>query len=162
MGCVAPVKDIDYRPSSCITIRDSLRIIRFTLYTGDKPVKPKNGNIYYWYGSNQIHISRSGYSGRLPDGVYTVYNEHGGLLEQGSFVKGLRTGKWLRWSADGEVELCIKYLNRSVIDTIYPGHQKQISKAKEDTCKINNRNEKTGRMLIEKKPKNDKAANDRY
>lgn len=119
-GCIGPVKDVSYHPSSMMTIRDSLTTIRFTLFPGDKPVKPKKGKHYYWYGTNQIHITEGDYAGRPVDGIYTAFDESGGLVEKGNFDKGLKVGIWVRWDLKGNKIYCIKYRHGIAKDTIRP------------------------------------------
>jgi hypothetical protein len=135
-GCIGPIKDVDYHPSSMITIRDSLTTIRFTLYPGDKPVKPKKGKNYYWYGTNRIHTTTDDYSGRLLDGTFMIFNETGGLLEKGTFDDGLKTGNWVTWGATGEVNTCIKYRNGFARDTIQKNLIKNIPSGKNDTTGV--------------------------
>lgn len=63
----------------------------------------KDSLFYYWYGSNEIHITQSGFSGKLLNGGYTEYYPNKNLKEQGMFKKGLKNGVWKSWNRDGQL-----------------------------------------------------------
>src|SRR4051812_435661 len=55
---------------------------------------PRTDRSYYWYGSNAVHITQGGYSGKLLHGKYQEYYPDKSLREQGEFQKGLKEGTW--------------------------------------------------------------------
>lgn len=132
-GCLGPVNDVCYYPSSLITLHDGAKTLRFTLYTGKKNVTAKKGYRYYWFGNTRIHTTVGDYSGRLLDGSYTVLNELGGLSEKGNFDKGLKTGIWVIWKNTGDIMYRLKYSKGELKDTIQ-------SKSKKDTLAEHPRN----------------------
>jgi hypothetical protein len=87
-------------------------IYRVRIYESDKtilaeitpvksPPRAKAGLDYYWYGANIIHATPGGYSGKLLNGRYTEFYPDKSLKAQGAFKKGLKTGVWKTWNADG-------------------------------------------------------------
>lgn len=66
--------------------------------------KAKSNLRYYWYSANAIHDTQSGYSGRLLDGLYSVFYVNKNLKEQGTFKKGLKNGVWKHWKEDGSLQ----------------------------------------------------------
>jgi hypothetical protein len=132
-ACISPIKDVSYIPSSMITIREGVKTIRFTLYRSDKPVKPKKGKHYFWYGTNKIHSNEGDYYGRLLDGKYMVFDVTGGLIESGNFDKGLKVGHWVTWNPSGEIHYTLKYRNGVARDTIHSKWLKKIFVGKSDT-----------------------------
>lgn len=58
---------------------------------------------YYWYSANMIHDTQGGYSGRLLNGLYSVFYLNKNLKEQGNFKKGLKDGTWKTWKEDGSL-----------------------------------------------------------
>ena len=152
-GCIGPIKDISYQPSSLITIRDSLKYIRCALYLGDKPVIPKNGKRYYWCEANRIHSTVGDYSGRLLNGVYLAFDNEGELIEKGSFDRGLKKGAWVSWCRTGEVLYYVKHRNGKARDTTWSKLIKKQIYIK-DTAVINPK--KVIKEKATKKKKNEK------
>ncbi len=64
-------------------------------------ISTKSDKLYYWYGSNLIHTTQGGFSGRLLNGLYTEYYLNKNLKEQGLFKKGLKDGPWKSWNEGG-------------------------------------------------------------
>jgi len=66
---------------------------------------------YYWYSSNEIHITQGGFSGKLLNGQYTEYYPDKSLKEQGQFKKGLKNGLWKNWNNDGTLQATSNWKN---------------------------------------------------
>lgn len=62
---------------------------------------PDHEKLYYWYGSNAIHVTQGGYSGKLLHGKYEEYYADKSLKEQGEFSNGLKDGTWKSWLESG-------------------------------------------------------------
>jgi len=60
---------------------------------------------YYWWGGKQIQVTQGGYSGKLLNGVFTVYYLNKQLKQQGLFKKGLKNGEWKEWNEQGKLIL---------------------------------------------------------
>ena len=80
---------ISHRPI-VITSADSI------VYANALMEVPKRHNTdiaknYYWYASNKISTNKGGYSGKLLDGSFEVYDVHGNLLKQGFFCERAKT-----------------------------------------------------------------------
>ena len=97
---------------------------------------------YYWYDANQIHMTQGGFSGKLLDGLYAAYYRNKNLEEQGNFKKGLKTGIWKKWRADGSLESTTQWNHGLLIPGNRPPIWKRIRfpkwkwhKAKSDTLK---------------------------
>ena len=71
----------------------------------------KSALFYYWYGSNEIHVTQGGFSGKLLNGQYTEYYPNKNLKEQGQFKKGLKNGLWKAWNGDGLLLSTTKWNN---------------------------------------------------
>lgn len=80
--------------------------------------KPQKHSIYYWYKSGQIHHSRGGYDGQMLDGPYSVSDIHHNLVEQGTFVKGRKTGVWKTWYPSQNIKSQRYYFPNSDIQNI--------------------------------------------
>lgn len=71
-------------------------------HTGtDKITVSHHDRIYFWYGSNAIHQTEGGFSGRLLNGQYQEFYADKNLREQGEFKDGLKDGVWQSWSENG-------------------------------------------------------------
>ncbi|WP_158829365.1 toxin-antitoxin system YwqK family antitoxin [Mucilaginibacter lacusdianchii] len=66
--------------------------------------EPQTDRSYYWYGSNAVHITQGGYSGKLLHGSYQEFYPDKSLREQGEFKKGLKEGTWKTWQESGALE----------------------------------------------------------
>jgi hypothetical protein len=105
-----------------------------------KPVNsipiPSQDLWYYWYRSNDIHVTQGDFSGRLLNGVYTEYYLNKNLKVQGSFNKGLKNGIWKNWNEDGNLTdvYTWSYGKKSGEFTLYDGHGKlkQVGNYKND------------------------------
>lgn len=84
-----------------ITLSD--KTIAAELTANARDFTPKTDKTYYWYGSNAIHATQAGYSGRLLNGQYTEYYLNKNLKVQGNFKEGLKTGVWKKWDQDGRL-----------------------------------------------------------
>lgn len=71
-------------------------------------IKPNRS--YYWWGGKQIQVTQGGYSGKLLDGVFTVYYLNKQLKQQGLFKKGLKYGEWKEWNEQGKLTLRTTYV----------------------------------------------------
>jgi hypothetical protein len=72
-----------------------------------KPIKNapdvETDRLYFWYGSNIIHTTQGGFSGRLLNGDYSEYYLSKNLKEQGLFDEGLKNGIWKSWDDNGNL-----------------------------------------------------------
>lgn len=135
-GCLGPVRNVYYQPSSLITIRDSAETVSFTVNPDTKGIKPKKKKYYHWYGTNRVHRTKGDYAGRLLDGAYMAFNSTGSLIEKGSFDNGLKSGRWVVWTPSGDVSYILKYRNGVAKDTLRPKIPgKKIAKKKENEKK---------------------------
>lgn len=57
--------------------------------------------LYYWTGSNTVHTTQGGFSGKLLNGNYTEFYLNKGIKEQGRFKAGLKDGVWKSWNEKG-------------------------------------------------------------
>lgn len=117
-GCITAVRDINYRPLNIRTIKDSLQMIYFSLYTGEKPIMAKDNCRYYWFANNRIQQSVGDYSGHLLHGTYSIFTSGGALHEKGVFKYGLKTDTWTEWEPSGDIKYRIKYSKGEVKDTV--------------------------------------------
>ncbi len=78
--------------------------------TDATPVAKKDVS-YYWFKSQQVHTSQEDYAGELIHGVYTKYYYNNQVAEKGTFNKGLKTGLWNSWDAQGNLTLREKWKN---------------------------------------------------
>jgi hypothetical protein len=83
-----------------VRITEGDKIIQVEL----KPIKDapdvETDRQYFWYGSNIIHITQGGFSGRLLNGEYYLNKN---LKEQGVFNEGLKKGVWKNWDENGNL-----------------------------------------------------------
>lgn len=75
--------------------------VKASIYLKNIKLNPKQNLIYYWYNSDRINRNMGGYSGRLLDGTYKVFDLNKNLIAEGSYKKGLRNGIWKRWNNKG-------------------------------------------------------------
>lgn len=59
---------------------------------------------YYWYYDNKIHFNQGGYSGKLLNGNYQVFDGTNKLIEKGQFKNGLKFNSWTQWFANGKIK----------------------------------------------------------
>ena len=72
-------------------------------FISDKEPKVKSNVFYHWLKSQEIHLTKSGYSGDLLHGEYTKYYQTNQLAEKGSFKGGLKKGVWSSWYKNGQL-----------------------------------------------------------
>ncbi len=73
------------------------------VWTDAHTIKANQKKTYYWFKSGQIRNTRGGYDGKLLHGYYKSFYPDKNLKEAGSFKKGIKTGKWIRWYQNGEI-----------------------------------------------------------
>src|SRR4051812_4990317 len=95
-------KGFDLAINQKVVIRFEDRIVNVDLLQSDKKVKAQDDKYYHWYNSNDIKITRGGFSGKLLHGHYTEYYLNKNLKEKGQFKNGLKTGEWKSWYLNGE------------------------------------------------------------
>jgi antitoxin component YwqK of YwqJK toxin-antitoxin module len=59
---------------------------------------------YYWYKAQQVIRTQGGNAGQLLDGQFESFYSNKQLCEKGRFRKGLKTGEWNYWSAQGKLQ----------------------------------------------------------
>lgn len=79
----------------------------------DKPLKNgvSDNYTYYWYYAGTINQNQGGYSGKLINGRFEVFDNHQKLLSQGNFRFGLKYGNWIRWYEDGTLKQSCSFKN---------------------------------------------------
>ncbi|MES2807017.1 MAG: hypothetical protein V4619_00220 [Bacteroidota bacterium] len=80
------------------------KIIQAELLPVKSDPDTETDRLYYWYGSNKIHITQGGFSGRLLNGQYIEYYLNKNIKEEGRFVKGLKEGVWKNWTENGVLQ----------------------------------------------------------
>jgi antitoxin component YwqK of YwqJK toxin-antitoxin module len=78
-----------------------------------KPTKNKLNELftYYWYYDGKINHNQGGYSGKLLQGTYEVFDNAGKLIEKGQFKNGLQTNIWTTWYPNGTIKSIVDYKN---------------------------------------------------
>lgn len=66
---------------------------------------------YYWYGSNTVHQTQGGFSGKLLNGSYKEYYLDKNLKEEGIYKAGLKDGVWKTWTTDGKLVSSLTWSN---------------------------------------------------
>lgn len=95
-----------------VTYPDS--VIKLTAYNGDKQVKVKDNCLYYWYANNQVHCNKAGYSGKLLDGTYSVFDRAQKLIAAGTYKMGRKDGVWKYWYTNGQLKTVEEWSNGSI------------------------------------------------
>ena len=90
--------------------------INFYVNTLDPRWKPKQGLRYYWYSMEKINSNIGGFSGKLLQGQYTVYDNDNNMLTQGSFNNGLKDGTWNTWYSNGKLKFTCRWKNGIIKD----------------------------------------------
>lgn len=108
-GCLTPIGDMEYIPTSTITLTDSIQTIRFSLRSETEQLKLSDDCTYYWFEANKIHRTQAGYSGKLLNGFFVRYDLSGNLLEKGLFKNGLKEGIWKEWHPDGNIKSIVSW-----------------------------------------------------
>jgi len=78
---------------------DKIELIEINPVSGQP--KLKKDRFYYWYMSDNVHMTQGGFSGQRLNGMYNAYYPDKNLKEQGVFENGLKTGTWKNWKDDG-------------------------------------------------------------
>jgi hypothetical protein len=76
----------------------------------DKRIRTNLSKTYYWYQRGKICHNTGNYSGKLLHGNYNVFLEDI-LILSGTFNKGLRSGRWITWNNNGNINKIILYQN---------------------------------------------------
>lgn len=85
---------------------DSLMEFRIS----DEDISVEDDKEYWWYRGGEIHRQYAGYSGKLLDDSFIVYDREGRLTCEGTFKEGLKHGIWKKWLA-GDLVSMIEYKN---------------------------------------------------
>jgi antitoxin component YwqK of YwqJK toxin-antitoxin module len=88
-------------------------------YRGDKTIKPKDDNIYYWYGVQDFKHTRGGFDGKILHGEFVMFYRNKDLLSKGNFKYGLKQGEWKTWYIGGERKSKEKWHNGKLIGSAY-------------------------------------------
>jgi hypothetical protein len=82
-----------------------------------KPAEKLRFDRYYsWYDKGIIGVTQGGYSGKVLDGEYTaLYLENKQLREKGKYQMGLKAGKWLFWTKDGNIKEVQRWNNGKLV-----------------------------------------------
>lgn len=86
-----------------VIVNSSDSTIYAEVWTDAHTIKANQRKTYYWFKSGQIRNTRGGYDGKLLHGYYKSFYLDKNLKEAGSFKKGIKTGKWIRWYQNGEI-----------------------------------------------------------
>ena len=100
---LATAQDIPASGFDKIRIADQDKIIQAELLPVSSPPAKKVQLLYYWSSSNMIHSTQGSYSGRLLNGLYNEYYLNKSLKVQGVFKKGLKDGIWRNWNESGNL-----------------------------------------------------------
>ena len=68
-----------------------------------KKKKYSGKKTYYWYKSQTIISTKGAASGHLLNGSYKVFYDNQQFAEKGTFINGLKHGKWIFWDPNGEI-----------------------------------------------------------
>jgi antitoxin component YwqK of YwqJK toxin-antitoxin module len=101
--------DTDTNLPKFINTKDS--VIKLYILEDVPEMDIKKDRMYYWFTLNQIHKTKGGYSGKVLNGLYQVFNSTNDLIEQGEFKNGLKTGKWTRWYKNGQIANISNWVN---------------------------------------------------
>lgn len=84
----------------------------YTFFIHSKDVKSKKlSKNYYWYKSNEIHVSQGFSSGQLLHGAYTKSFKNNNLAENGNFKNGLKNKLWKEWYMNGILKKTVQWKN---------------------------------------------------
>jgi antitoxin component YwqK of YwqJK toxin-antitoxin module len=100
---------IKKRSEVILNYPDSTVKANILLANFEKP--PKSDRVYYWFYQDQINKNVGGYSGRILDGRYTVFDLGKNLITEGMFKKGLKHGTWKKWLNKGGLLSIEEYKN---------------------------------------------------
>lgn len=74
----------------------------YVLFQNGK-IRPQDGRTYFWYASNAIQQTESGFDGKLLHGEYKAFYLNNALKEWGHFHNGIKIGVWKNWHANGKL-----------------------------------------------------------
>lgn len=79
------------------------------VYLVDVSVKTNYETRYHWFKNNELHSNVGGYTGKLLDGQFKKICDDGILIEQGSYLNGIKSGVWKNWNRKGDLLSIISY-----------------------------------------------------
>lgn len=83
--------------------------VRFDIYIKKVDIKINDRLIYAWYNADKLFFNQGGYSGRLLNGKYLVFDKNKKLRTEGVFSNGLKNGIWKTWNESGIITSTIKW-----------------------------------------------------
>jgi len=85
-----------------IVVHTDSTTVRAELQAEGLLILPKIEQTYYWFEKGKINSTQGAYSGKVLHGQYRVYDsESKRPLVSGKLNRGLKTGRWLNWTATG-------------------------------------------------------------
>lgn len=102
-------RDIKTFKSRKIIITHADSVVEARTLRNNGKVNVSDDKVYYWYQSNRVYSNKGGYSGKLLDGLYKVFNRDGNLVTEGNFKSGLKVGEWKTWYKNGELRIIGSY-----------------------------------------------------
>ncbi|MCB0761753.1 MAG: hypothetical protein KDC12_09545 [Flavobacteriales bacterium] len=81
------------------------------LWSKDKAIRTLPDCEYTWFYAGQLKTTQGGYDGVLLHGDFRRFDKEGNLIENGKFLKGLKSGEWKTWNADGTLVRIDNYKN---------------------------------------------------
>ena len=86
--------------------------------------RPHRQRHYYWYAQGRVQHAQGDVQGRRLHGPYRLLTREGQPLRQGQFRRGLKTGRWQSWYANGQ---------RATLQTWRRGHPHGSLRAYDET-----------------------------
>jgi len=114
LGC--NTNTVNYQPKSrnITVVIDSAKIYAdITLIPYKEELK--NNLQYHWYSLDKLGANYGGFNGYLLNGGFKKVNFNGNLLEQGTFLNGLKNGIWKYWYTNGNL-LRVEKWKKGVLD----------------------------------------------
>jgi hypothetical protein len=93
------------------TINCNDSTIKSSYHTGANKTPLNPGYTYYWYYDGKINHNQGGYSGKLLDGTFEVFDGKGRLMKKGQFKAGLKQNQWVAWYSNGKMQNVWMYKN---------------------------------------------------
>ena len=90
----------------------------FYILLDEKKIKFSDTLDYYWFKSQQVHVTQGFASGNLLDGPFTKFYVSGQLAASGQFETGLQAGEWKTWFESGQLQTIYNY-DEGVLDGNY-------------------------------------------
>lgn len=94
-----------------VSLEQDGKQIQFEVLIEDADFKLSPKIVYHWYKKDGIQQNVGGYAGFLLHGNYQVFAKSGQLIEQGSFVNGVKQGIWNYWNEIGNKTRIVHYEN---------------------------------------------------